>query len=424
MAAADMTIFVSIAAYRDPELGPTIEDCLKKARWPDALRFGVCWQHGPGEPPPPKLSGGRMRVRAAPWQESRGACWARAECMKLYGGEDFFLQIDSHHRFAEHWDAVLLDQAERSGSARPVITAYAPAYVPGSPLPAAEAPTVMRLDRFSPEGIPLYQFFAVPEAQQTGRPIRTRFVSAHLLFTLGSFVGDVPYDPELYFIGEEISLAVRAFTHGYDLYHPGAHVLWHEYTRSQRPKHWDDHVAGSEAPKPWHELDKASLEKVHRLLTLQQVGPFGLGTARTLAAYEAYAGLNFRSKRASRAARQGEEPAPPALEVPDRSRAWIVRCEVDREVLPPGALDRPLFWYVGFHDAGGDEIARDDADRLELLRVLSEPGERIVIERSFVSPRQPASWTIWPADRFGRWQERIQRPIDDLPATASMEASA
>ncbi len=63
------------------------------------------------------------------------------------------------------------------------------------------------------------------------RPLRARFVSAHFLFTLGAFVNDVPYDPELYFHGEEIMLAIRAFTHGYDLFHPPEHILWHEYTR-------------------------------------------------------------------------------------------------------------------------------------------------------------------------------------------------
>ena len=122
-----MTIFVSIAAYRDPELIPTIEDCLRRARWPAELRFGICWQHAGDEPRPPALGRGRMRVLDVPWRESRGACWARAECMKLYEGEDWFLQLDSHHRFAQDWDALLLDQASKSGSARPVLTTYAAA---------------------------------------------------------------------------------------------------------------------------------------------------------------------------------------------------------------------------------------------------------------------------------------------------------
>jgi hypothetical protein len=35
-----------------------------------------------------------------PWSESRGVCWARSAIMELYAGEDYFLQLDSHHRFA------------------------------------------------------------------------------------------------------------------------------------------------------------------------------------------------------------------------------------------------------------------------------------------------------------------------------------
>ena len=46
---------------------------------------------------------------------------------------------------------------------------------------------------------------------------------------------NVPYDPTLYFLGEEITLAVRAYTHGYDLFHPSETIVWHEYTRNGRP---------------------------------------------------------------------------------------------------------------------------------------------------------------------------------------------
>ncbi len=103
-----MSIFVSIAAYRDPELVPTIRDCLNRARHPDDLRFGICWQHADDEAMPPEFADPRMRVIDVPWHESRGACWARSEIMQLWDGEDFFLQLDSHHRFVQDWDALLL----------------------------------------------------------------------------------------------------------------------------------------------------------------------------------------------------------------------------------------------------------------------------------------------------------------------------
>ena len=40
-------IFVAIASYADPELPRTLEDCSAMARWPERLRFGICWQQDP-----------------------------------------------------------------------------------------------------------------------------------------------------------------------------------------------------------------------------------------------------------------------------------------------------------------------------------------------------------------------------------------
>lgn len=403
-----MTIFVSIAAYRDPELVPTIEHCLARARWPERLRFGICWQHGPDEAPPPALDGGRMRMIDVPWEESQGACWARAQCMSLYDGEDWFLQLDSHHRFAQDWDAILIDQAERSGSALPLISAYAPAYDPLVPTAETEPPTVMRMDRFTPEGIVLCQFGPVAPKPDDA-PIRARFVSAHLLFAPGRFVGDVPYDPDLYFIGEEISLAIRAFTHGYDLLHPGRHVAWHEYTRKHRRKHWDDHRAERGVATPWHTRDAASLDKVRRFLSAPEVGRFGCGTARSFADYENYSGVTFRRRHASREARRGDEPAPPVLIASQRD--WTVRLLLGRSALSEAALRHPMFWYVGFHDAQGNEIARDDAGRAEMHALLTGSDGPIRIERRFASAQPPARWTIWPVDRRGQWLDRIDGAI-------------
>ncbi len=409
-----MTIFISIAAYRDPELVPTIEHALARARWPGDLRFAVCWQHGEGEASPPALDGGRMRVIDVPWRESKGACWARSELMKLHDGEDWFLQLDSHHRFAQDWDAVLLDQAERSGSSRPVLTAYLPPYDPAGPLSHDPAPTRMRFDRFTPQGIPTFQFRDMAPAELNGMPVRARFVSGHMLFAPGSFVTDVPYDPELYFIGEEISLAVRAFTHGYDLFHPGAHVAWHEYTRNGRTKHWDDHVPGGAVERPWHERDAVSLAKVQHFLMARPTGMFGCGDQRTVAEYEAYSGVDFAMRTATPAAREGNTPAAVRAGVPGGAidRHWTVRLALDQHVLPPAARDDPQFWYVGFHDAEGVEIARNDATRAEMRAVLGAGEGPIILERRFTSSRAPARWTVWPTDCQGRWLDKLDGAID------------
>lgn len=404
-----MTIFISIAAYRDPQLIPTIEHCIARARYPADLRFGICWQNERGEANPASIGAKHMRVLDIPWRDSLGACWARAECMKLFEGEDHFLQLDSHHRFVQDWDALLLDQAERTGADKPLLSAYAASFDPHAPLPAAAEPTRMYLDRFTPEGIPLYQFGTMPGWRDRHGPMRARFVSAHLLFAPGSFVADIPYDPELYFIGEEIMLAIRAFTHGYDLFHPSVHVAWHEYTRKLRPKHWDDHLPANGIATPWHARDATSLAKVRDFLSAPQTGPFGCGTARSFGEYENYAGISFRRAFAAPAARRGDEPGlpPGACSGGIAERQWTIRLTLDRDVFDAAALTHPLFWYVGFSDESGAEVARDDAGRIELRRLMAQGDGPIRIERQFVSARTPARWTIWPTDRAGRWLTRV-----------------
>ncbi len=403
-----MSIFVSIAAYRDPELAPTLRDCVQRARYPDDLHFGVCWQHGDEETAPTEFRDPRLRVIDAPWQTSRGACWARAEAMKLWEGETFFLQIDSHHRFVQDWDARLLAHMEQSGAAKPLLSSYCAPFDP-STAPITGEPMQMDFDRFTEDGIPLFRPRVIPDWQALERPRRARFVSAHFLFTLGAFVGEAPYDPELYFHGEEITLAVRAFTHGYSLFHPPVHVLWHEYTRQYRVKHWDDHVRARGIEREWHQRDAASRAKVQRFLAGDEVGTFGCGSARSLAEYEAYAGLSFGHRAVQDATVRGDEPPnPPAP--PDwatEAREWRVRIVLDRAALSPAALDAPQLWYVGVHDADNAEMHREDATGEELQRLIEGTAAKIVIKREFRSARRPTSWTVWPVAADGAWLQKI-----------------
>lgn len=412
-----MSIFVSIAAYRDPQLVPTIEDCLAKARHPEALRFGVCWQHGPEEERLPFADDPRFRILDVDWRESRGACWARAEIMGLYDGEDYFLQLDSHHRFAPDWDLVALRQLERTGSPKPVLTAYATAFDPDDPASFGSEPMQMDFDRFTPEGIVLFRPSVIPGWRDRERPLRARFLSAHFLFAPGAFVREVPYDPELYFTGEEITLAVRAYTHGWDLFHPTEIVVWHEYTRAYRPhKHWSDHRHDNGITTAWHERDAASKERVRRFLAEPHGGPLGCGTARTFAEYEAYAGLSFRHRRVQEHTRQRLEPPGPAVppDWAERIATYPMEIALDRAMLPTAAR----FWYVGFHDANEAEIHREDADRAEIETILAQPGPTVRIARTFDSEREPASWTVWPCGEDDAWHDKIRGEVRIRPRPA------
>jgi len=295
-----MSIFVQIASYRDPQLVPTIRDCLEKARFPDHLFFGIAWQHGPEETLPEEwFSHPNFSILDIPFQESQGACWARHYLQKLYRGEEYTLQLDSHHRFAQDWDSRLIEwilRLQKMGFPKPVLTSYLPSFDPeDDPSGRCEFPYELRFQEFSDKGVLLMKPHRLHKWKYRKHPVPSRFYSAHFCFTIGLFCKEVPHDPQLYFHGEEISIAVRAFTHGYDLFHPHRIVAWHEYTRKNRIKHWEENSA-------WEVRDMQSKTRYRSLLGIdgierKDLGEFGLGKVRSLQDYEAFAGISFAHRQ-------------------------------------------------------------------------------------------------------------------------------
>lgn len=259
-------IFIQIASYRDPQLRPTIEDCIAKAKHPDQLSIAVCWQFGEDEDLIEFFQENKIKYIPVPYAESKGACWARAQLNRLYNNEEYTLMIDSHMRFEQDWDQTLIDMLE-SLPGKPLLTTYAPAFN----LETGEKtnnPWIMNVDTRYPTDLPLF----IPSYSDHTAPLPTYCFSAHFAFTRGEFVNEVPYDPELYFHGEEVTLGMRAFTHGYDLYHPHKVIIWHEYTRANRTKHWDD-------DSEWWKLDAKAKERAIKILNGEI--PDQIGTVRT-----------------------------------------------------------------------------------------------------------------------------------------------
>ena len=407
-------IFVSVAAYRDPQLGRTIADCVLKAHHPNRLRFGICWQRSEDEADLPiHPLDPRFRVLEVDWRQSQGACWARAEVMKLWQGEPWFLQVDAHCRFAVGWDTTLIETMHRTGSAKPLLSTYAIHFTPGPREILAGEPLQILFQAFTPDGILQLKPGPFPRGTRLREPVPARFLAAGFLFAPGSFVQEVPYDPALYFMGEESAMTVRAYTHGYDLFHPGEAILWHDYLRHDTPKHWVDHTEEVVA-RPWSELDRKSRDKVQRLLLGELVESFGLGSARTLAQYEAYAGLSFRLRKAHPATMRGEPPPnpEPPRDWAEKIYPWITRIMLEREQLPAHALDDPQLWSISVRDATGHEICRIDApaDELEAFR---NSDAKIVLVCEFPSDTVPATWTVRPLSRSRGWLAKLSGSLSD-----------
>ena len=410
-----MTIFVQIAAYRDPQLIPTIKNMLENAKRPKNLRLGIARQFHP-EDGFDDLSeyenDKRFRILDIPYEESTGVCWARNLTQQLYKGEDYTLQIDSHMRFEKDWDDTLIKmikQLQKKGHKKPLLTGYVSSFDPeNDPQGRVNEPWRMAFDRFTPEGVVFFLPETIPGWKELKEPVPARFYSAHFAFTLGVFSTEVQHDPEFYFHGEEISISVRAYTHGYDLFHPHKVVIWHEYTRKGRVKQWDD-------DKEWHKKNTACHIKNRQLLGVDGEVYSGdtsqfFGTERTIRDYERYSGLLF-SKRAIQQETIDKKYPPNTYEYSSEEE-WIdsfatifKHCiDLDLNRVPETDYD---FWVVAFHNDKDETIYRQDADANEIVRIKNDPDGYGKVWREFNTTERPKYWVVWPHSISKDWCERI-----------------
>lgn len=410
-------IFVQIASYRDPQLLPTIEDMLEKADSPENLRIGICWQRNKADTWPDidkYLQDPRFRIIDIDYQESQGVCWARNMVQQLYTDEKYTLQLDSHHRFAPHWDTELIDMTkflQDKGHNKPLITSYIPSFDPDNdPHARVQEPWKMNFDRFIPEGAVFFLPASFDSWDDKTQPLPGRFYSAHFAFSVGEFAKEVQHDPEYYFHGEEISIAARAFTHGYDIFHPHKVLCWHEYTRKGRTKQWDD-------DKNWVHRNNVCHSRNRKLFGMDDeiqdidFGKYGFGKVRSLRDYEKYSGLCF-SKRAIQQRVMDHKPPP------DPETSYLSDEEFDNKLLsifkhcidiqygqvPESDYD---FWAVAFRDKEGKDIFRKDADSSEIASMKNDPDGYCKIWREFQTKQKPHDWIVWPHSVSKGWADPI-----------------
>ena len=411
-----MKIFVQIASYRDPELENTIKSMIENAKRPKNLVIGICRQYHPEDgfdTLNDYRKDKRFRILDILYSESKGVCWARNQVQQLYGGEEYTLQIDSHMRFEKNWDdefIKMVKQLQKKGFSKPLLTGYVSSFNPeNDPEERVKDPWRMVFDRFIPEGAVFFLPETIPGWETLKEPVTARFYSAHFAFTVGQFSTEVQHDPEFYFHGEEISIAARAYTHGYDLFHPHKTLIWHEYTRKGRTKQWDD-------DKDWVNKNNVSHSKNRKLFSMDgevsdiDFGVYGFGTERTLKEYEIYSGLRFSRRAVQQYTLDKHYPPNPTIYQTDEewedSFATIFKhcIDVGYDSVPEDDYD---FWVVAFHDENDETIHRQDADIHEINRMKNDPDGYCKVWREFQTSHKPKYWVVWPFSKSKGWCDRL-----------------
>lgn len=291
------TIFVSIASYRDNDIQNTVDSLINNAEFPDRVYIGIFLQVDPitdtdcyvREHP-------NIRISTIHAKDAQGAGYARSHCQKLMNNEDFFFQVDSHMRFVKGWDSLLINMYSEVGNIKSVISTY--------PLPFTlpdklheNGRVVINPYKFDIDGV-LLQSSGIHAFKENQDLEQTAYISAGMLFGPGIMVKDVPADPYIEFTGEEITTAIRLWTHGYNVYIPNKVVAYHNYdVNTGRPRIWHDKVAH----------DKVHLKSRARVLhlcrtksnftddCLFEIDKYSLGKVRTFESFEEFTKIDFKN---------------------------------------------------------------------------------------------------------------------------------
>merc|ERR1740133_654110 len=303
------TILLSVASYRDFQCAETVGSALSMATHPERISVAVVDQGvlGAGDPDCTPMCDteearatdvrckhlSRIRVYWMDARNATGPILARHIASRMYRGEAFVLQVDAHVAFALGWDENILKQWRSTRNENAVLSTYL-SDVQGSLDDEGHSLRTTRpimCNSAFAEGnnsVPYMRHGAQPEELPliSTEPMLQPFWAAGFSFARGHFVARVPYDCCLPFVfqGEEVSMGLRGWTHGYDFYAPYHSVVFHEYAQSserRRPvaQFWENRE-GKEAlagldptPSPQGSFNDALASR------------YGLGSARNASLY-------------------------------------------------------------------------------------------------------------------------------------------
>ena len=302
------TIFVSLASYRDKSCLMTLRSLFKNAENPSRIFVGVCQQNKPEDQDCLNDFDSEykqnIRVIRIPHHQAKGPTAARYLCSTLFDSEEYYVQIDSHITFVPNWDRLCIDMIQdlKGKGVDKAVLSYYPSdwseeesYHKNKEEVKYLVPRMCR-SFFNDRGMISYE--GSEHVHTKNELHETSSIAAGFFFCESKFLKYMAFDNTLdyIFVGEEVLLSIRFWTHGWNIYCPREHICWHYYTRSDDPKIWTDRPDYS---------DSVAFDKIKELLELiekkgrvseEYIKYYGLGKKRTLNEYYTFAGINTKTK--------------------------------------------------------------------------------------------------------------------------------
>jgi hypothetical protein len=244
------SIFVSIASFRDNELTNTLYSLLSQAK--DLSKIHVCIFSQDEDNKHPKLESlfdlfgvSDYTYEKINYLDSTGVGYARNYIQNFIKSEhDFYLQIDSHSRFIKDWDQKLIEDynsCSKYWNSEIILTSYPYGFVYDEfgnfKCDKFDKPHTVQATSFKNEFIP-YNCKNVEYAGEENGML-TGYFCAGLAFGKAKTFLDTPYDPEIFFYGEEQTLSIRLYEKGIKLIGPPKNYIYHDYSGAGRKRQWE-----------------------------------------------------------------------------------------------------------------------------------------------------------------------------------------
>ena len=278
----------------DKDIVNTIEDCLNKARFPDNIVFGICLQSEDSDNYLDKYKdNNQFKIKHINWSQARGPAYARGIIYDMFTDEDYFFQIDCHTRFYHKWDEnIIACFNECKKISKKVIISHYPVNINdiGKKDDVIVNISSVRCININ-MGVKTHGRFV----NLSSCPMKSWGISAAMLFFDKEAYHEIPFDKNIYYglqFEEQVVLAARYWTSGYDIFTPSKHIIATEYiTNRKRQKRSVPHIQN---------LKKETYDRLCHIMKLKYIPEYKdlpdskLGEERSIEDY--YKMLNIYDK--------------------------------------------------------------------------------------------------------------------------------
>lgn len=218
-------------------------------------------------------------------------------------------------RFIKNWDQKLIQLLQKCDSTKPILTTYPLDYTLPNTIIKEGRPTLTCADRINPED-GMLRLKGRLLARPYFKPLPQMFWVSGFSFSRANILKEVPYDPFLphLFFGEESSMTLRLWTHGWDFFAPGQNIIYHLWTRDHRPifrEHRDIKKEQAEMLSRMRikyilgSLSDKDIPEESRDIVTRELDKYGLGAQRTREQFFEASGVNFVTGQVAQSALWG-----------------------------------------------------------------------------------------------------------------------